>query len=702
MHYTLHYCLHGQMKFYLISLLTVFSFRNVVAQFEYVSPMPGSTLINPGHNIILREGHAVNKDLLNKDLFTIDGAISGRHAFNMTLSSDEKTVILTPVIPFEFNEMVTVTVRKAFCTAAGKLSADFSFNFTTHRRYTAEEQDRIQSQLLKSRTEEMPAVATTSETRSAMTGAFEITVNNSPSPGDIFFDAWNSSIVYKSVYDGFHIITTAGDSVYSSPGVENQGFEWDLNPDGHPAHWNATDESFDVLDSNYQVIDKYAAVNGYYTDPHEFILLPDGHAFLIASDILIYDMTVYDPEGSEECAVTGSIIQEFDEDKNLVFEWRSFDHISPDQSNQDLTLDNLDYAHTNSLEIDSDGNIIASHRHLDEISKINRQTGEFIWRLGGKMNQFTFVNDTEGFCYQHDARRIVNGHLTLWDNGDSHAIHHSAAKEYNLDAVNHTATLVWSYSPAIANTGEPVYFYGMGNVQRLDNGNTFINGGWATNPEQSNMWEVTPEGEVVWELKLNDDSLLISYRAHKRQWNPCALVTPSGIHITALTSRTTTLEWRKVSNAVSYNVAYKMVSETEWHQISLTDTLIQLQDLIPSTVYTFQLRAACLNGFTSDWSPVDTFKTEDTASIPDLHDLKVYLHPNLTHDNLFIGWNLPVSATFDVTVLDASGRENMETTFTAQPGDVEALIDISNLQGGIYFLQLKCESHDWLLPFVKQ
>lgn len=693
---------YGYIKFLITALLTSFSLPYATAQFEYVSPLPGSTMINPEHNIIIREGHEVKQDELSNDLFTIEGTVTGRHQFSMTLSSDEKTVILTPIIPFEFNEMVTVTVRKAFSTTAGNLSADFSFSFTTHRRYSAEEQGRIESQLSKSRMGDFPAASEISETSRTMTGAFEIMVNNSPSPGDIFFDAWNSSVAFQSVYDGFHIITPDGDSVYSSPGVESRGFEWDLTAGGHPAHWNPADERFDVLDSNYSVIDKYSAANGYYTDPHEFILLRDGHAFLIASDILIYDMTVYDPQGSEECAVTGSIIQEFDEDKNLVFEWRSFDHIMPDQSNQDLSLDNLDYIHTNSLEIDNDGNIIASHRHLNEISKINRLTGGFIWRLGGKMNQFTFIDDVEGFSFQHDARRIGNGHLTLWDNGNAHAIHHSSAKEYELDEVDHTVKLIWSYSPVIPSSGEPVFFYGMGNVQRLDNGNTFINGGWATDPEQSNMWEVTPEGEVVWEMKLNDDSLLICYRAHKRQWNPCAPVKPSGIHITALTSNTSTMEWSKVRNAVTYDVAFKMARETEWHQLNTTDTVLQLQDLIPSTSYAFQLRAYCLNGFTSDWSPVDTFKTEDSASVPDHHDLMVCLRPNITHDDLFITWNLPVSATFDITVLDAAGRENIQTTVTAQPGDDEALIDISNLPSGIYFLALKYESHDWLLPFVKQ
>ena len=38
--------------------------------------------------------------------------------------------------------------------------------------------------------------------------------------------------------------------------------------------------------------------------------------------------------------------------------------------------------------------LMISSRHLNEITKISRTTGDIIWRFGGKNNQFTFVNDT--------------------------------------------------------------------------------------------------------------------------------------------------------------------------------------------------------------------------------------------------------------------------------------------------------------------
>ena len=51
----------------------------------------------------------------------------------------------------------------------------------------------------------------------------------------------------------------------------------------------------------------------------------------------------------------------------------------------------------NSLWFDeTDGNIILSCRNTSEVIKISRVTGEIIWRLQGKHNQFTFTNAHPG------------------------------------------------------------------------------------------------------------------------------------------------------------------------------------------------------------------------------------------------------------------------------------------------------------------
>ncbi len=59
-----------------------------------------------------------------------------------------------------------------------------------------------------------------------------------------------------------------------------------------------------------------------------------------------------------------------------------------------------------------------SGRHLDEITKINHNTGDLIWRLGGKANQFNIywpargISDVLEFYKQHDIRRLPNGDIS--------------------------------------------------------------------------------------------------------------------------------------------------------------------------------------------------------------------------------------------------------------------------------------------------
>ena len=154
----------------------------------------------------------------------------------------------------------------------------------------------------------------------------------------------------------------------------------------------------------------------------------------------------------------------------------------------------------NSIFYDTDGNIIASSRALDEVTKINRQTGDIMWRLGGsscKNNQFRFLNDSIngfiGFSHQHSVQRLQNGNLLMLDNGDLKPKPYTRAVEYKIDEINKTVEKIWEYSISLNFNS-----YSMGNAQRLPNGNTLI--GWGLNSDNLTATEVTPAGEKVLEF----------------------------------------------------------------------------------------------------------------------------------------------------------------------------------------------------------
>ena len=206
------------------------------------------------------------------------------------------------------------------------------------------------------------------------------------------------------------------------------------------------------------------------------------------------------------------VIQEFDINHNLVFEWYAHNHLNiGDYSTLNLFLADFTWMHGNSIEIDLDENLILSNRRSSEAIKIDRNTGNVIWILGGPMSDFTFLNDSfNGFSKQHDVRRLQNGNILIFDNGTQHTPQISRIVEYELNVENMTADLIWEYS-------HPEEYVGlsMGSVQRLENGNTLINWGNISN-SGAIITEVNMDKEIVMELHFSMGNNI--YKVRKNDW----------------------------------------------------------------------------------------------------------------------------------------------------------------------------------------
>ena len=102
----------------------------------------------------------------------------------------------------------------------------------------------------------------------------------------------------------------------------------------------------------------------------------------------------------------------------------------------------------NSIDVDTDGNILLSSRNTSECTKIDRNTGDIIWRLGGLGSSFTFPNDPlNGPRNQHAFRMVTTNDYTLFDDGNLHNPSVSRGVEYIVDTNDMTATMVWQYPP---------------------------------------------------------------------------------------------------------------------------------------------------------------------------------------------------------------------------------------------------------------
>ena len=331
---------------------------------------------------------------------------------------------------------------------------------------------------------------------------FNIATLDNPAPGYIFTGPINDSVI--TIYDN------AGHVVYAKDfGSRDKQFSaLRILENGYFSFYGVFSRCWFIVDKNWNMIDSVRVTPQYTTNFHTFHMSPQGHYLLLASYPRIVDMSRIVPQGMPNAEVADLIVQEFDENKQLVFEWDCYDHIDIRDATDDidLTRRDIDPYHINQVVYDSDGNIIINFRNQDAIYKVNRSNGNVMWIWGGsksKRNQFTFVNDTIdnfiGFSHQHDPKRLDNGNILLFDNGVLKPNGSSRAVEYSIDETNKTVRKVWEYYYPTHMLAEF-----MGNAQRLPNGNTMI--GWGANyTTQCDLvnTEVTHDGNIAFESRIS-------------------------------------------------------------------------------------------------------------------------------------------------------------------------------------------------------
>jgi len=293
--------------------------------------------------------------------------------------------------------------------------------------------------------------------------------------------------------------------------VDEYGLDFKVNQN-HLTYFQKDSSEWIITDVNMVEIDTLKCANGLMTDYHDIQLVAGGGYILQAYYDVILDMSQITPNGFSNAIVNELVLQEFDENHNLIFEWYAHEHLDiSNYSNVNLFLQEFTWMHGNSIDVDFDNNLIISNRRSNEAIKIDRITGDVIWILGGPANEFTFLHDTyNGFSKQHDVRRLENGNLLIFDNGTEHTPQISRIVEYELNMNTMIADLVWEYS-------HPEEYVGlsMGSVQRLDNGNTLINWGNIQN-SGAVITEVNMEKEILMEIQFPQGFNI--YKVRKFDW----------------------------------------------------------------------------------------------------------------------------------------------------------------------------------------
>ena len=242
---------------------------------------------------------------------------------------------------------------------------------------------------------------------------------------------------------------------------------------------------------------------------HDFQRLPNGNTLMLYSRFEVF-------ADFSDIEIREDSIVEVTPDKQVVWEWHTIDHLDEfgySDETRDLMRFNPDPCHTNTVEVlprnaleeqDSRftaGNILISQRQTSTIAIIEKASGKVVWHWGPGV-----------LLGQHLPNMLPNGHILIYDNGGTANYppeHRFWTRVLEMNPL--TEEIVWEYRyPPISPTSPT-----SPNSERLDNFSTsirFLSASWGSAQRLSNgntlsldanggrLFEVTPEGEIVWEF----------------------------------------------------------------------------------------------------------------------------------------------------------------------------------------------------------
>lgn len=218
---------------------------------------------------------------------------------------------------------------------------------------------------------------------------------------------------------------------------------------------------------------------------HDFRRLPNDNLIYFGWEVLSEAAAARVQGGladhDDDAEIWGDYIREVDRDGNTVWEW----HAETDQEIEKYPICPIchrnEFAHGNTVTVTASGDVMASWRHNHLIAVIDRQTKKFKWEMC----------DMSRLGHQHDFQELENGNYMVFANRDHTDVHGPRTGSRVLEIDPATKETVWEYR------GDPSHTFFSPHIsgcQRLASGNTLIcEGIWGR------VFETTPEGEVVWD-----------------------------------------------------------------------------------------------------------------------------------------------------------------------------------------------------------
>jgi Arylsulfotransferase (ASST) len=224
-----------------------------------------------------------------------------------------------------------------------------------------------------------------------------------------------------------------------------------------------------------------------YSDPmhhHDGQWLPNGNLLYGAMEPMPKEYAARVKGGNRthdlpEGTIYADVIKEVNREGEIVWQWRSWENLRIEDFPIHETFDRYHWPLINGVWLTRGNLVLMSLRTTSGIIAIDKATSKLAWQIPYPIA-----------CQQHTPVELEGGNILLFDNGN---LRPGFAQPWSrvIEFDPRTEAIAWEYSDRL----KPAFFSPyMGGAQRLPNGNTHI-----TESATGRLFDVTPEGEVVWE-----------------------------------------------------------------------------------------------------------------------------------------------------------------------------------------------------------
>jgi hypothetical protein len=251
-------------------------------------------------------------------------------------------------------------------------------------------------------------------------------------------------------------------------------------------------------------------------DDHELRLTPQATYLVIQTVQRVCPPDCADMSpwgGSASAAVIDAEIHEIDSSSNVIWKWRTRDHIALYETGQESWFPGVgnDIIHMNAVSYVDPDHLLFSARHLNAIYRITKSTGAIDWKIGGapRAESLTVTEDIRPTALgpkgvvlngQHDVRYWPDGTVSVHDNGTD-ANRPPFVVRYQIDMSSKTAEVVEEFTDA-----RVAFSACCGSARRISGGHWLVD--WGDNQLATEMVQGLPVLTIQYPT-----SGLFSYRA---------------------------------------------------------------------------------------------------------------------------------------------------------------------------------------------